>query len=166
MNRVTCNNTRQLSQYTSFASIIHKPCHQLTTMFMHNSVNQSLLISLYSADSVHGINALFITWTVKFEIYKLSQQWSFLALYWYNINVINIRMVVYSVFIFSPRYIRSCFANFWARSKSLKYLHQKHGVMSVKRKQSMIWSGKNWYRLIGATSINSQKFASESTSDL
>ena len=52
----------------------------------------------------------------------------------YIINVINIRLFVYSIFIFSPRYIRFCFAHFWARSKSSKYLQQKHGVMAVKRK--------------------------------
>ena len=40
-------------------------------------------------------------------------------------------MFVYSIFIFSPRF---CFAHFWARSKSSKYLQQKHGVMAVKRK--------------------------------
>ena len=70
----------------------------------------------------------------KFELYKLSQQKPFLALYWYIINVINIRMIVSLIFIFSPQYNRSCFAHFWARSKSSKYLQLKHGVMAVKRK--------------------------------
>ena len=65
----------------------------------------------------------------------------FLALYWYNINEMNIRMFVHSVFIFSPRYIRYCFAHFWARLKSSKYLQQKHGIMAVKMKtiNNLIW---------------------------
>ena len=93
-----------------------------------------------------------------------------LALYRYNINVINIRMVVYSIYIFSPRYIRSCFAHFWARSKSSKYLQQKHGIMAVKRKtiHDLVWQNlvptyrrdinkfpkiclRKYFRLIGET---------------
>ena len=43
-------------------------------------------------------------------------------------------MFVYSIFIFSPRNIRFCYAHFWARSKSSNSLQQKHDVMAVKSK--------------------------------
>ena len=79
-----------------------------------------------------------VTWSGKFELYTNSQ---ILSLYWYIINVINIRWFVYSISIFLPQNIRSCFAHFWARSKSSKYIQQKHGIMAVKRKiiRNLVW---------------------------
>ena len=95
-------------------------------------------------------------------LYELPQQLLFVSLYWYIINVINIRLFVYSIFIFLPQNIRSCFAHFWAWSKSSNYLQQKHGVMAVKGKMipNLVW------QKFLSTYRNSSKFASESTLDL
>ena len=76
-------------------------------------------------------------------------------------------MVVHFKFFFSPQ---SCFAQFWARSKSSKYLQQKNGIMAVKRKtiHNLVWQKlvptnrrdinkfpqiclRKYFRLIGAT---------------
>ena len=88
---------------------------------------------------------------------------------WRGVSLVSFTCSFYlvsSIFIILRLYIRSCFAHLWARSKSSKYLQQKHGVMAVKRKtiHNLVW--QKLCRLIGVTSINSPKFASKSTSDL
>ena len=80
-------------------------------------------------------------------------------------NSVN-QSLLFNFCLFTSIYNRSCFAHFWARSKSSKYLQQKHGLMAVKRKKI---HNLDWQKLVLNYRRDINKFpklASESNSDL